>query len=401
MLVLVINAGSSSLKYQLLNAVTGAVLAKGIAERIGLAEPFIKHNSSGREAVTLPVDMPNHKVAVQAVLTVLLSDEHGSVKSMDEIDAVGHRVVHGGERFSSSVMITPEVKRAIRACYELAPLHNPPNMTGIEACEEAMPGVPQVAVFDTAFHQTMSPKAFMYALPYELYERLGIRKYGFHGTSHSYVARRVAELLDKPFESLKIITCHLGNGSSIAAIQNGRCVDTSMGMTPLAGLCMGTRCGDIDPAIVTMLMEKENMTRQDVDTLMNKKSGVMGISGVSSDFRDLYAAAGDGHRRASLALDIFKYQCRKLIGSYAAAMGGVDVVVFTAGIGENTADVRMGACEGLAYMGLSIDPYKNAAVRGREAIISSDDSVVKVLVIPTNEELAIARETARITGMKL
>ena len=232
MLVLVIYAGSSSLKYQLLNAVTGAVLAKGIAERIGLAEPFIKHNSSGREAVTLPVDMPNHKVAVQAVLTVLLSDEHGSVKCMDEIDAGGHRGVHGGERFSSSVMITPEVKRAIRACYELAPLHNPPNMTGIEACEEAMPGVPQVAVFDTAFHQTMSPKAFMYALPYELYERLGIRKYGFHGTSHSYVARRVAELLDKPFESLKINTCHLGNGSSIAAIQNGRCVETSKGMTP-------------------------------------------------------------------------------------------------------------------------------------------------------------------------
>lgn len=401
MLVLVINAGSSSLKYQLLNAMTGDVLAKGVAERIGLAEAFIRHGSSGRESVTLQVDMPNHKVAVQSVLTVLLSDEHGSVKSMDEIDAVGHRVVHGGERFASSVMITPEVKRAIRACYELAPLHNPPNMTGIEACEEAMPGVPQVAVFDTAFHQTMPPKAFMYALPYELYERLGIRKYGFHGTSHSYVAQRAATLLGKPFESLKIITCHLGNGSSIAAIQNGRCVDTSMGMTPLAGLCMGTRCGDIDPAIVTMLMEKENMTREDVDTLMNKKSGVMGISGVSSDFRDLYAAAGDGHRRASLALDIFKYQCRKLIGSYAAAMGGVDVVVFTAGIGENTADIRMGACEGLAYMGLSIDLYKNAAVRGKESIISSDESVVKVLVIPTNEELAIARETARITGMEL
>ena len=401
MLVLVINAGSSSLKYQLLNAMTGDVLAKGVAERIGLAEAFIRHGSSGRESVTLQVDMPNHKVAVQSVLTVLLSDEHGSVKSMDEIDAVGHRVVHGGERFASSVMITPEVKRAIRACYELAPLHNPPNMTGIEACEEAMPGVPQVAVFDTAFHQTMPPKAFMYALPYELYERLGIRKYGFHGTSHSYVAQRAATLLGKPFESLKIITCHLGNGSSIAAIQNGRCVDTSMGMTPLAGLCMGTRCGDIDPAIVTMLMEKENMTREDVDTLMNKKSGVMGISGVSSDFRDLYAAAGDGHRRASLALDIFKYQCRKWIGSYAAAMGGVDVVVFTAGIGENTADIRMGACEGLAYMGLSIDSYKNAAVRGKESIISSDESVVKVLVIPTNEELAIARETARITGMEL
>ena len=398
MIVLVINAGSSSLKYQLLNAATGDVLARGGAERIGLADSLIKHNR-GDDQVTLAVDMPNHKVAVQAVLTVILSDEHGSVKSMSEIDAVGHRVVHGGERFASSVMITPEVKRAIRGCFDLAPLHNPPNMTGVEACEEAMPGVPQVAVFDTAFHQTMPPKAYMYALPYDLYERLGIRKYGFHGTSHGYVGRRAAELLGKPFDSLKIITCHLGNGSSIAAIKNGRCVDTSMGMTPLAGLCMGTRCGDIDPAIVTMLMQKEQLTCQEVEDLMNKQSGVMGVSGVSSDFRDLYNAAGEGHRRASLALDIFKYQCRKLIGSYAAAMGGVDAVVFTAGIAENTADIRLGACEGLAYMGLSIDPYRNAAVRGREALVSTDDSVVKVLVVPTNEELAIARETARICGM--
>jgi acetate kinase len=398
MIVLVINAGSSSLKYQLLNAATGDVLAKGGAERIGLNDAIIKHSRESSETVDLPVDMPNHRIAVQAVLTVLTSDEHGSLKSMNEIDAVGHRVVHGGEKFATSVLITPEVKRAIRACSDLAPLHNPPNMTGIEACEESMPGVPQVAVFDTAFHQTMPSKAFMYALPYELYERLGIRKYGFHGTSHSYVAQRAAAILGKPVESLKIITCHLGNGSSIAAIQDGRSIDTSMGLTPLAGLCMGTRCGDIDPAIVTFLMEKENMDGKAIDDLMNKKSGVVGISGVSSDFRDLYIAAGEGHRRASLALDMFKYQCRKFIGAYAAALGGVDVVVFTAGIAENTADIRLGACEGLGYMGIQIDPYKNAAVRAREALISTDESRVKVMVIPTNEELAIARETARICG---
>jgi acetate kinase len=396
--VLVINAGSSSIKYQLLNAATGEVMAKGGAERIGLNDALIKHTCRGAEAITLPVDMPNHRVAVQAVLTVLTSDEHGVLKSMADIDAVGHRVVHGGEKFSTSVLITPEVKRAIRGCFDLAPLHNPPNMTGIEACEEAMPGVPQVAVFDTAFHQTMPPKAYMYALPYELYEKLAIRRYGFHGTSHGYVSRRAADILGKPYDSLKIITCHLGNGSSIAAVRHGKCVDTSMGLTPLAGLCMGTRCGDIDPAIVTFLMEKEALDAHQVDDLMNKKSGVFGISGVSSDFRDLYVAAGEGHKRASLALDMFKYQCRKLIGAYAAAMGGVDVVVFTAGIAENTADIRLGACEGLGYMGIQIDPYRNAAIRGREALVSTDESPVKVLVVPTNEELAIAKETARICG---
>ena len=396
--VLVINAGSSSIKYQLLNAATGEVMAKGGAERIGLNDALIKHTRNGAEPITLPVDMPNHRIAVQAVLTVLTSEEHGVLKSMSDIDAVGHRVVHGGEKFSTSVLMTPEVKRAIRGCFDLAPLHNPPNMTGIEACEEAMPGVPQVAVFDTAFHQTMPPKAYMYALPYDLYEKLAIRRYGFHGTSHSYVSRRAAEMLGKPYESLKIITCHLGNGSSIAAVRHGKCVDTSMGLTPLAGLCMGTRCGDIDPAIVTFLMEKESLDAHQVDDLMNKKSGVFGISGVSSDFRDLYIAAGEGHKRASLALDMFKYQCRKLIGAYAAAMGGVDVVVFTAGIAENTADIRLGACEGLGYMGIQIDPYRNAAIRGREALVSTDESPVKVLVVPTNEELAIAKETARICG---
>ena len=399
--VLVINAGSSSLKYQLMNAKTGDVLAKGGAERIGLDNAMIKHTSMGCDAVTLPMDLPNHKVAVQAVLSVLTSEEHGIIKGMDEIDAVGHRVVHGGEKFSSSALITPEVKRAIRGCFDLAPLHNPPNMTGIEACEEAMPGVPQVAVFDTAFHQTMPAKAYMYALPYEMYEKHGVRKYGFHGTSHGFVARRAAEMLGTSFESVNLITCHLGNGSSIAAIEHGKCVDTSMGLTPLSGICMGTRSGDIDPAIVTFLMEKEKLDTKGIDNMMNKQSGVLGISGVSSDFRDLYAAAGEGNKRARLSLEIFKYQCRKFIGMYAAAMGGVDAVVFTAGIGENTADVRQGACEGLTYMGCEIDAYRNAAVRGREAVVSTDESKVKVFVIPTNEELAIARETARICGFTI
>lgn len=396
--VLVINAGSSSLKYQFLNAATGDVLARGVAERIGLTDSFIGHSLNGGEPVTLKVDMPDHKVAVQAVLSALTSDRHGVIKDMNEIDAVGHRVVHGGEKFASSVLITPEVKRAIRACFDLAPLHNPPNITGIEACEEAMPGVPQVAVFDTAFHQTMPAKAYMYALPYALYEKHGIRRYGFHGTSHSYVSQRAAVILGKPYDTLKIITCHLGNGSSIAAVRHGRCIDTSMGLTPLAGICMGTRCGDIDPAIVTFLIDKEKTTAHAIDELLNKQSGVLGLSGVSSDFRDLYAAAGEGHKRASLALDMFKYQCRKYIGAYAAAMGGVDAVVFTAGIAENTADIRMGACEGLGYMGIQIDPYKNTAVKAREAVVSTDESPVKVLVVPTNEELAIARETARICG---
>lgn len=399
--VLVINAGSSSLKYQLMNAKTGDVLAKGGAERIGLDNAMVKHTSMGKDSVTLPMDLPNHKIAVQSVLAILTSDEHGVIKGMDEIDAVGHRVVHGGEKFASSALITPEVKRAIRACFDLAPLHNPPNMTGIEACEEAMPGVPQVAVFDTAFHQTMPSKAYMYALPYEMYEKHGVRKYGFHGTSHGYVAQRAAAMLGKPIETTKLITCHLGNGSSIAAIDHGKCVDTTMGLTPLSGIAMGTRSGDIDPAIVTFLMEKENLDTKGIDNLMNKQSGMLGISGVSSDFRDLYAAAGEGNKRARLALEIFKYQCRKYIGMYAAAMGGVDAVIFTAGIGENTPDIRQGACEGLSYMGCEIDAYRNASVRGREAFVSTDESVVKVLVVPTNEELAIARETARICGFSI
>ncbi|NLN45752.1 MAG: acetate kinase [Clostridiaceae bacterium] len=395
MIILVINAGSSSLKYQLLDTVSGEALARGVAERIGLDASQIKHTKNNGEPVRLLVDMPSHREAIQEVLQVLTAAETGVISGMDAIDAVGHRVVHGGEKFADSALITPAVKEAIRSCFVLAPLHNPPNMTGIEACEEAMPGIPEVAVFDTAFHQSMPPEAYMYAIPYDLYKKLGIRKYGFHGTSHRYVAYRAAEMLGRDIRDLRIITCHLGNGSSITAVKGGESVDTSMGMTPLAGISMGTRSGDIDPAIAMFLMEREKLNAQQVDDILNKKSGMLGISGISSDFRDLYAASDAGNERATLALDIFKYHCRKTIGAYAAAMGGVDVVVFTAGVGENNDDVRQGACEGLAFMGIEIDPAKNSAARA-ESDISVDGSRVRVLVVPTNEELAIATETARI-----
>ena len=396
MKVLVINAGSSSLKYQFFESETGAVLAKGGAERIGLDNACIVHAKGDQPKVTIEEDLPNHKEAVEKVLEILTSPDLGVISSMMEIDAVGHRVVHGGEKFAHSVIITPSVKGAIRACFDLAPLHNPPNMIGIEACEAAMPGVPQVAVFDTAFHQTMPACAYMYALPYELYEEYRIRRYGFHGTSHGYVAARAADMLGRPVEELKIITCHLGNGSSIAAVMNGKCIDTSMGLTPLAGICMGTRCGDIDPAIVTFIMQKEGLDMKGIDNLMNKKSGVMGVSGVSSDFRDLYAAADQGNARARLALDMFIYQCKKYIGAYAAAMGGVDAVVFTAGIGENTYQIREDAVSGLGYMGIEIDALKNKGIRGVEANVSAEGAKAQVLVIPTNEELAIAKETDRL-----
>lgn len=395
MKVLIINAGSSSLKYQFMKTKTKEVLAKGVVERIGLDDAFIKHAKDDGKPVVTPSVIANHKQAIELVIKVLTDKEHGVIKSMKEIEAVGHRVVHGGEKFSSSALITPEVKVAIKACYALAPLHNPPNMVGIEACAEAMPKVPQVAVFDTAFHQSMPAKAYMYALPYELYEEYKVRRYGFHGTSHGYVARRAAEILGKPFESLKIITCHLGNGSSIAAIDKGHCVDTSMGLTPLAGVCMGTRCGDIDPAIVTFLMGKEGLDTKGIDNLMNKKSGVLGLTGLSSDFRDLEAAAEDGNKKAELALQMFEYQCKKYIGSYAASMGGVDAVVFTAGIGENTPRVRKGIVDELEFLGLKLDHDKNQ-VKGKDAIISTDDSTSVIMVVPTNEELAIAMETERI-----
>lgn len=341
--------------------------------------------------------IPDHKVAVKLVLDILTDAECGVIKSMDAIDAVGHRVVHGGEEFAASTLITDEVMKALEKCSAMAPLHNPPNIIGINACKAIMPGVPQVGVFDTAFHQTMPAKAFMYGLPYELYKEDHIRRYGFHGTSHRYVAGEVAKVMGVPVEKLRIINCHLGNGSSLAAIKYGKCVDTTMGFTPLAGVLMGTRCGDIDPAIVLNVMDNHNLSTKEMDTLMNKKSGVLGISGVSSDFRDLGQAAAEGNERAQLALDMFHYQVRKEIGAFAAAMGGVDVITFTAGVGENGIEDRAAIAEGLEYLGAKLDPQRND-VRGKDALISTDDSTVKMYVIPTNEEIMIARDTKEIVS---
>ena len=395
MKILVINCGSSSCKFQLFETSTGDVLAKGNAERIGI-DGKLTYKAPGKEDYICTDPMPDHKVAVKMILGALVDKDHGVLSDISEIKAVGHRVLHGGKYYSKSVIVNDDVKRVIRECFPLGPLHNPANLTGIEACESVLPaGTPQVAVFDTAFHMTMPPKAYTYALPYELTEKYSIRRYGFHGTSHRYVSRRAAEFLGKDYNDIKIITCHLGNGSSFAAVDHGKCVDTSMGLTPLAGICMGTRCGDIDPAIVPFLMTNENMTPDDIDVLMNKKSGVEGLSGVSSDFRDLEKASREGNERATLALEMFEYQARKIIGSYAAAMQGVDVIVFTAGIGENTDYIRAAACEGLEFMGVKIDPAKNNGNRS-EAVISTDDSKVTVCIIPTNEELAIAQETEEL-----
>ena len=395
MKILVINCGSSSCKFQLFETSTGDVLAKGNAERIGI-DGKLTYKAPGKEDYVCTDPMPDHKVAVKMILDALVDKDHGVLSDISEIKAVGHRVLHGGKYYSKSVIVNDDVKRVIRECFPLGPLHNPANLTGIEACESVLPeGTPQVAVFDTAFHMTMPPKAYTYALPYELTEKYSIRRYGFHGTSHRYVSRRAAEFLGKDYNNVKIITCHLGNGSSFAAVDHGKCVDTSMGLTPLAGICMGTRCGDIDPAIVPFLMTNENLSPDDIDVLMNKKSGVEGLSGVSSDFRDLEKASREGNERATLALEMFEYQARKIIGSYAAAMGGVDVIAFTAGIGENTDYIRAAACEGLEFMGVKIDPKKNNGVRS-EAVISADDSKVTVAIIPTNEELAIAQETEEL-----
>ena len=392
--ILVINCGSSSAKFQLFDVDTGKVLAKGNAERIGIGNSKLTYKPDGGEAVEIEQDMPDHKVAVKMILDALVNPEYGVIASVDEIAAVGHRVLHAGKYYSESVIVNDDVKRVIRECFPLGPLHNPANLIGIEACESVLPaGTPQVAVFDTAFHQTMPPKAFMYALPYEYYEKYDIRRYGFHGTSHRYVSKRTAEFLGKDPKDLKIITCHLGNGSSFAAVDGGKCVDTSMGLTPLAGICMGTRTGDIDPAIVPFIMNKEGLTPDEMDTLLNKKSGVMGISGVSSDFRDLAKAANEGNERAQLALDMFAYQGKKIIGSFAAAMGGVDVIVFTAGIGENTDTMRAAMCKDLEFLGVEVDDEINTGLRGKEAVISKASSKVTVCVIPTNEELAIAQET--------
>lgn len=392
--VLVINCGSSSLKFQLINSESEKVLAKGLCERIGIDGMFT-YQPAGGEKEKSEKAMPTHTEAIQFVIDALTNAETGVVKSLDEIGAVGHRVVHGGEKFTSSVVITDEVKAAIEECNDLAPLHNPANLIGINACQELMPGTPMVAVFDTAFHQTMPDKAFIYGLPYEYYDKYKVRRYGFHGTSHSFVSKRAAELVGKSYDSVKTIVCHLGNGASICAVENGKSVDTSMGLTPLEGLVMGTRSGDIDPAILEFIAKKEGLDIAGLMNVLNKKSGVEGISGVSSDFRDLDAAAAEGNEQARIALDVFAYRVAKYVGAYTAAMNGVDVIAFTAGIGENAGNVRASVCEYLGYLGISIDPEANSK-RGEEITISTPDSKVTVMVIPTNEELAIARDTVAL-----
>ena len=393
MKVLVINCGSSSLKYQLIDSQTEEVLAKGLCERIGI-DGSLTYQPAGGEKVKSDKAMPTHTEAIQFVIDALTDAETGVVKSLDEIGAVGHRVVHGGEKFASSVVITDEVKKAVEECNDLAPLHNPANLIGVAACEKLMPGTPMVAVFDTAFHQTMPEKAYMYGLPYEYYEKYKVRRYGFHGTSHSFVSKRAAEVMGKSYDEVKTIVCHLGNGSSVSAVLNGKCVDTSMGLTPLEGLVMGTRSGDIDPAIMEFIAKKENLDIEGVMEVLNKKSGVFGISGgLSSDFRDLTDAMNAGDKKAKIAMDVFSYRVAKYIGSYAAAMNGVDDIVFTAGIGENDDYVREEVCKYLGYLGVDFDSEVNKGLRGKEAELTKEGSKVKVFVIPTNEELAIARET--------
>lgn len=395
MKVLVINCGSSSLKYQLIDMDNEEVMAKGLVERIGMEGSVLTHRPAGKDKIVIEKPMSDHKEAVKLVLDYLVGSEHGVISDVSEISAVGHRVVHGGEKYSSSVLIDDNVMKALEECTELAPLHNPPNIIGINACKALMPNTPMVAVFDTAFHQTMPDYAYMYALPYEYYEKYRIRRYGFHGTSHRYVSKMAAKMLGKPYESLKIITCHLGNGSSVAAVKNGKSVDTSMGFTPLAGVEMGTRSGDLDPAIIKHLTSVAGMGIDEINNVLNKKSGFLGISGVSSDSRDLEDAAEHGNRRAQLALNMFYYGVKKYIGAYAAAMGGVDAVVFTAGIGENSSHARKHICEGLEFLGIKIDEQKNNT-RGKAVDISADDSRVRVLIIPTDEELTIARDTKEI-----
>ena len=391
--VLVINCGSSSLKFQLINAETEKVLAKGLCERIGI-DGRLTYQPAGGEKEKSDLAMPTHTEAIQFVIDALTNEKTGVVKSLDEIGAVGHRLVHGGEKFASSVVITDEVKKAVEECNDLAPLHNPANLIGVAACEKLMPGTPMVAVFDTAFHQTMPEKAYMYGLPYEYYEKYKVRRYGFHGTSHSFVSKIAAEVMGKSYDEVKTIVCHLGNGSSVSAVLNGKCVDTSMGLTPLEGLVMGTRSGDIDPAIMEFIAKKENLDIEGVMEVLNKKSGVFGISGgLSSDFRDLTDAMNAGDKKAKIAMDVFSYRVAKYIGSYAAAMNGVDDIVFTAGIGENDDYVREEVCKYLGYLGVDFDSEVNTGLRGKEAELTKEGSKVKVFVIPTNEELAIARET--------
>lgn len=392
--VLVINCGSSSLKYQVINSDSEEVLAKGLCERIGIDGRLVYQPQGGEKEIT-DAPMPTHKEAVQMVLDALTNEKTGALKSLDEIEAVGHRIVHGGEKFTASTLIDDEVIKTVEECNDLAPLHNPANIIGINACRELMPSVPMVGVFDTAFHQTMPQEAYMYGVPYEYYEKYKVRKYGFHGTSHSFVSKRVAEVMGKDYDSLKTIVCHLGNGASICAVQNGKSVDTSMGLSPLEGLIMGTRSGDIDPSAVEFIANKEGLDLAGILNVLNKKSGVEGISGVSSDFRDLQKAAEEGNERAQLAIDMFAYRVAKYVGSYAAAMNGVDVICFTAGIGENTGFIRKKVCDRLEYLGIALDAAANDT-HGEEIKISTDDSKVAVYVIPTNEELAIARETVAL-----
>ena len=393
MKVLVINCGSSSLKYQVLDMTTEAMLAKGLVERIGLDGSVLKHEKTGLEDKFIEeTPMKDHKDAIAVVIKALLDPEHGVVGSMSEIGAVGHRVVHAGEKYASSVLIDENVIAALEECIPLAPLHNPPNLLGIAACQELMPGTPQAGIFDTAYHQTMPPESYIYAIPYEYYEKYGIRRYGFHGTSHRYVAERAADILGVNMVDLKLITCHLGNGASVSAIKRGKCIDTSMGFTPLAGLAMGTRSGSIDPAIISFIADTEDKSVDEVMDILNKKSGILGISGISSDFRDVQTAVEDGNSRAELAFRVFAHRVRYYIGAYIAEMNGVDAIVFTAGVGENDNDMRDVICSELGNLGIKLDLVKNK-VRGKEAIISRDDSRVAILLVPTNEELVIARDT--------
>ena len=392
MLVLVINCGSSSLKYQLLEMTTETLMAKGLVERIGIEGSVIMHETIGKEKYVLTTPMKDHTDAISHVMNAITHPEHGAIKELSEIKAVGHRVVHAGEKYANSVIINDDVIAVLEECAELAPLHNPPNLAGVRACEKLMPGVPNVGVFDTAFHQTMRPEAYLYAIPYEMYEKHRIRKYGFHGTSHKYMAIEASEMLNIDVNDLKLITCHLGNGASVSAIKHGRSVETSMGFTPLEGLVMGTRCGDLDPSIVTLMAEKLGIGLDQVTEILNKESGVLGISGVSSDFRDLEEAMGEGNKRAELALKIFAHRVRFYIGAYIAEMNGVDAIVFTGGIGENDAYMRDVICANMGNLGIKLDKEKNK-VRGKQTMLSADDSKVKVMLIPANEELVIARET--------
>ena len=394
--ILVINCGSSSLKYQLINSETEGVLAKGLCERIGI-DGMLTYQPEGGEKEKSEIAMPTHTEAINAVLAALTNEKSGVIKSLSEVGAVGHRVVHGGEKFTSSCLINDESMKAIEECNDLAPLHNPANLIGIRACQELMPGVPMVAVFDTAFHQTMPDVAYTYGIPYEYYEKYKVRRYGFHGTSHSYVSKRTAEIVGKPYDQMKIIVCHLGNGASISAVNCGKSVDTSMGLTPLEGLVMGTRSGDLDPAIIDFVGKKEGLSLDEMNEVLNKKSGMLGISGVSSDGRDLEAAAETGNKRAQLALDVFDYRVIKYIGAYAAAMNGVDAIVFTGGIGENAIPVREAVVKSLGYLGITLEEEANQT-RGENKIISTPDSKVTVAIVPTNEELAICQETAELVS---